>query len=605
MNTKRISFFALLLCLATSLVARPVKSEWRTVTQSDGTTLRVKYCGDEHFQFYQTSDGTKLVRAANGDFHYANTLGFQLSSTGVLAHEAEVRNAEERACVAAQGSISNFRVQNMAKRYAKTSVSYGDAVLPLISQPNRQLLSGGGAKRGLVIMVNFSDVKFVTDDPHQTWDDILNKEGYEGFESIPAKGSVHDYFYAQSNGQFDLSFDVIGPIDMPKASTYYGKNGSDLDVNAGELVAEACKAAVDQVNFKDYDWDGDGWVDQVFVLYAGYGEAVEGADANLLWPHKYQLRGYAAYRSGLQLDGVKVDAYAIGCELEGLPTSALRLTGLGTFCHEFSHCLGLVDVYDTEYSNGLDMMTSYDLMSEGWNNGKGFWPCNYTSYERMSCGWVNPVVLDKPATITEMKSISENGEFYLVRNDCSSSTVDEYYLIENRQKVGWDAQIPGSGVMILHVNYDEAKWFQNIVNNDINDLGLSYFPANNRWMSGKYTPYPYFSNDSLTDTSYPAANVYNYNLKNTKKMGKPITKIAVDANGLASFLFCGGVEATAITPAVADGKKRMDAFKGKHVIVFDEAGRKVDEQSVFMGIAHLPKGVYILRSNEGQIKIKR
>ena len=88
-------------------------------------------------------------------------------------------------------------------------------------------------------------------------------------------------------------------------------------------------------------------------------------------------------------------------------------------------------------------------------------------------------------------------------------------------------------------------------------------------------------------------------------MGKPITKIAVDANGLASFLFCGGVEATAITPAVADGKKRMDAFKGKHVIVFDEAGRKVDEQSVFMGIAHLPKGVYILRSNEGQIKIKR
>lgn len=592
---KRFSLFLLALSLTTLVSARPVRQEWRTVTQSDGTSLRVMLCGDEHFHFYKTEDNVKLVRMDNGDFHYASTVGFALTSTGVLAHEAERRTVSERQCAAAQGDLSQLRQSAMHRRNAGRRASLQGRTLA------KKSLNDGKAKRGLVIMVKFTDKDFSMDDAKQVWGDILNKEGYSDYN---ANGSVHDYFLEQSNGAFNLSFDLVGPVSMPKSHYYYGKNSSDgdLDINAGELVAEACKAVVDQVDFSDYDWDGDGYVDQVFILYAGCGEAVNGADTRLLWPHEYQLSAYTAYRNGLKLDGVIVDTYAIGSELEGLEKSSYNpLTGLGTFCHEFSHCMGLPDVYDTGYSNGLDMLESYDLLSYGWDNGEGFCPPNYTAYERKACGWQIPIELTDPVSITDMKSLSDKGETYQITNECDDASVDEYFLIENRQQTGWDRDIPGKGVMISRINYDEKKWYYNEVNNNRNDLGIIYFPANNRWTSGANTPYPYSRCDSLTDTSTPKAEVYNLNKKGKRLMGKPITKIAVDSKGLASFDFCGGSAAAGISSVAANSEG--NGLDGQAVTVYDEAGRKVAAFKSYHGLSTLPKGIYVVKGRDKTVKV--
>ena len=593
---KRFSFFLLALGLATAVSARPAKSEWRTVTQSDGTSLRVTLCGDERFHFYMTEDNVKLVRMDNGDYHYANTMGFALTSTGILAHEAGSRTAGERRCVAAQGDISQLRQSAVNRRSARRQVMLqGPAAA-------KKSVSDGKPRRGLVIMAKFTDKDFSMDNARQVWGDILNKEGYSDYN---ANGSVHDYFLEQSNGMFNLTFDLVGPVAMPKSHYYYGKNSADgdIDINAGELVAEACKAVVDSVDFRDYDWDGDGYVDQVFILYAGCGEAVSGADSRLLWPHEYQLSAYAGYRNGLKLDGVTVNTYAIGSELEGLERNSYSnpLTGLGTFCHEFSHCLGLPDVYDTSYSGGLDMLGSYDLMSAGWDNGSGFCPPNYTAYERKACGWQTPVELIEPVTVTGMRSLSDKGETYQVTNECDDASVDEYFLIENRQKTGWDREIPGKGVMISRVNYNEKKWFYNTVNNDRSDLGIVYFPANNRWTSSMYTPYPYSRRDSLTDTSSPKAEVYNLNKKGKRLMGKPITKIAVDSKGLASFDFCGGSAAAGISGVAAGGA--CSGLDGMPVTVYDEAGRKVAAIKSYRGLGTMPKGIYIVKGRDKTVKV--
>ena len=153
-------------------------------------------------------------------------------------------------------------------------------------------------------------------------------------------GSVRDYFRAQSYGQFAPEFDVVGPLTAANDMAYYGRHsGNNNDSHVPELVWEACLQADPLVNFADYDWNGDGEADLVYMVYAGYSEA-QGAAPETIWPQKWYLTMYQS----LQLDGVTIDGYACSSELRG--TSGSELDGIGTACHEFSHCLGLPDTYD-------------------------------------------------------------------------------------------------------------------------------------------------------------------------------------------------------------------------------------------------------------------
>lgn len=584
-----ILFFLLLVSCRISAV--PAKPEWRTFVQSDGTTIKVTLCGDENFNYYKTEDDVPLLRASNGDFYYAEASGFKMKSSGMIAHEKSLRSAAEQKHVSALTGIEGIRAAS--KRNATIARKRaGLGVRP-------EAISNGNILHGLVIMVSFSDQDFSSPDSYYVWNDILNKKGY--FDN-GANGSVSDYFYDQSNGLFNITFDVVGPVRMPKSRYYYGQNdpndNNNIDINVGELVVEACKAVDDEVDFRNYDWDGDGTAELVFIQYAGYCEAVTGADPRLIWPHKHNVSAYPQYPNGYNtLDGIRIDQYACGSELEGLESYPDKaLAGLGTFCHEFSHCLGLPDLYT--YS-GLDMLQTWDLLSMGCYNGNGWCPAGYTAYEKMFCGWLTPVELDTPTTVSGLRPVCDGGEAFLVRNDCADKSADEYYLLENRQMRGWDAYVPGEGLLVMHVDYSDYHWNMNIVNDDYSHPRMTVIPANGVYSVSSGNAYPYNSNDSLTDRSRPAAEVYNTNVNGTRYMGKPITDIRLQ-EGLISFDFCGGQQAEGVLDMHAEAS---GSIMGCPAVIYDVSGRTVKAVDSYTGTGCLPvrPGVYVVRSGNGKV----
>jgi M6 family metalloprotease-like protein len=402
-------------------------------------------------------------------------------------------------------------------------------------------------------------------------------------------GSVHDYFAEQSNGKFSLSFDVVGPVKLSRPMGYYGENSLMGDRHVGEMVAEAIQLADDSVDYSQYDWDGDGTVDQVVVIYAGYGEAM-GAAEETIWPQEHTLTK-SDFGRKLHLDGVILDTYACTCELLGNENSfdgQKVITGIGPMCHEFSHCLGLPDFYD---SIDPDHFTTgnWDVMDEGCYNNAEYCPAGYTAYEKWLCGWQEPIVLDKPMTVSDMKALSQGGDFYVVYNDQYNKKTNEFYILENRQYSGFDYFLPGHGVLITHVNYVASDWRSNSVNATYGKEGYAVVPANNRRV---YTDsiqagqtYPYIDNDSLTDTSTPNAAVFNVNKNFKNILQKPITKISVDNNGVASFQFMGGSSTEGVSTTVYDNRKECEYY--------DLTGRRVGKDY---------KGLIIEKQNDGTVK---
>ncbi|MBR7013365.1 MAG: M6 family metalloprotease domain-containing protein, partial [Prevotella sp.] len=328
----------------------------------------------------------------------------------------------------------------------------------------------------------------------------------------------------------ELDFDVAGPVILKNDYSYYGGNdSSDNDKHPGAMIAEACKGVDSTIDFSQYDWDGDGEVEQVYVVYAGQGEA-NGGSEDTVWPHQWGL-AYNDYGSVLTLDGVTINTYACGAELGGEE----EIDGIGTFCHEFSHCLGFPDMYDTR-GNNFGMGT-WDLMDYGSYNDDGFVPSEYTSYEKWAAGWLEPIVLaDDEMEVTNMKALSEGGEAYVIYNKANS---DEFYLLENRQLTGWDAGQYGNGLLVLHVDYDANVWANNKVNTVATRQRCTIFHADN---SDEFTvlglrndPYPSGANDSLTNKSVPAATLYNANDNGKKYMNVSITNIKRNGDGTMSF----------------------------------------------------------------------
>ena len=518
----------LLLCLVAFAV--PAKRTWVTFKQSDGTSITVSLTGDEHLHYYITQDNVPLVRAENGDFHYATHLGEGMSVSGVIAHEKEMRNMAEERQVALSCHVADNTLTPAEMKVRKAAAM---GLRRLNAQ--KTSLNDGTKKRGLVILTSFSDLDFRGDDPQGTWNNILNQQGYA---ENNAPGSVADYFRDQSNGLFDIEFDVIGPVKMPKEHTYYGKNdrnGNDMYV--GELLVEACFAIDEQVNFQDYDWDGDGWADMVFLLYAGCGENYTGNPTSLIWPHEWHLLGYEDYAEGVTLDNTMIGIYACSSELSGYEksTHSQSLSGLGTFCHEFSHCMGLKDHYDI---NGRGYGTGFwDIMCFGCYNGNSFLPAEYNSYEKMFCGWKEPIVLNaEPQKIEGMKALAAGGDTYIFYNDGNEN---EYYMLENRQKTGWDAALPGEGLIVLHVDYSKGAWEDNQVNYNAARQRMTVIPADNTLGSTDEDKagdaWPYQGNNSLTNYSRPACTVYNANTDGTGYMNKYLLNITQNADGTISF----------------------------------------------------------------------
>ena len=533
---KKQAFIVLCIVLVMTAWAVPAqRGLWRVIHLTDGSMVRVELRGDENCHWWEDSIGNRYLSRGRTNF-----------SRGVWSEECGVRYDDE---IWEKMEKKDCSKRRNTRRYSHSTLHIPHSTIPLP-------MEGSGVapspRRGLIILASFTDRSFKSEHTKELYERIANEEGFK--HELGFKGSVHDYFKDQSDGQFLLDFDVVGPVPLSLDYAYYGENGADgQDLRAGEMIAEACKLAAKEVDYADYDWDGDGEVEQVVVLFAGQGEHCC-EDAATIWPHEYQLEE-SDYGRTLRLDNVTISTYACCSEL-GLGET---IDGIGTLCHEFSHCLGIPDMYDTE-DNGCFGMSQWDLMDHGCYNDNGFIPCGYTSYERMLCGWLRPVVLTSPCEVTDMQPLSKNGLAYLIYN---TKAPQEYYLLENRQQVGWDKALPGSGLLILHVDEDEEVWYENRVNADPTHQHCTIFHADNN--SGtticdlQGDPYPYGENDSLTTTSIPAATLYHHSVESDDHMPVAITHILEQDDGTVSFRFRPVNQGT-VDPAHPDGIVFYESF---------------------------------------------
>ncbi len=515
--------------------------EMKSFTQSDGTIVQLELVGDEFFHYYLTSDGYVAMCKDKTSFYYAKMVEDSLVCTNQLVHNPALRSIEEVEI------LSQVATQETASAQWKRQLQEGQKHRLAIKKA-KGTISLTGRKRGLVLLVNFTDIRFSSSKtPLQFYDDFFNKEGFSGSGMT---GSVRDYFLSQSYGQFDLIFDVIGPLTVSHHEAYYGANNSNgNDSRPAEMVAEACKMADAKVNFKDYDWDNDGEVDQVFVIYAGFAESYTGSDPNTIWPHSYSL---ASDYLTVTADGVKINKYACGSELKG--SSGTTPEGIGTACHEFSHCLGLMDMYDTSGGNNFGM-GQWSLMASGNYNNNGRTPSAYTAFERWSCGWLKPKEINEVSYIRDMKPITDAPEAYVLYNE---NYRNEYYILENRQVKGWDAGQYGHGLTVMHIDYDEQAWSSNSLNVNKNHQRATLIPADNSLSDQTVAgdPFPGTSKKtSLTDSTTPATTLFNKNLDGTFFMGKPIEDIQESEEGLISFACMRGIIAA---PLMHDTERISD-----------------------------------------------
>lgn len=474
----------------------------------DGKQVEVTLVGNEKVHYWRSADGKKYLEKEDGKYAIFSEITY---NEALKSKKYELKKAVNFA-----QNTSSF-AKAMAKRKAKYQ----------------------GERRGLLILVNFADNQFTsTSNPKEHYSNVASGED---FKESPNYGSVRDYFKAQSYGQFDFVLDVVGPVTLSHNLNYYGAN--DIygdDMRPGTMIWEACQAVDEEVDFSQYDWDGDGVVEQIFVLYAGYGEA-QGGRSNTIWPHSWSLVEAMNYEKDItscSFDGVTVDSYA--CSSELAYGSGRTPDGIGTICHEFSHCFGLPDFYCTDYNHSNLTMQDWSIMDNGCYANNGYTPVSYTAYERWFCGWLEPTKLSTPRYVKEMGNIDDNGEAYIIYNDANQ---DEYYLLQNVQQEGWNSHAPAHGMLVVHVDYDANAWYMNTPNNNKNHLRMTPICADNkRNTTTLYSDtYPGTTNNTeLTDESNPAATLYNANTDGKKFMHKPITEIA-ENEGLISFTFMGGV----------------------------------------------------------------
>lgn len=527
MGTKRLCslLLATLFCVVTYAV--PAYPNAVPYTQPDGSVLHIRLIGDEYGAYFATDDGYMVARDLSGAWEYVrtNTLdGCEL--TGVKAHDALARSAVEEKLLDTLPKATELYArggmlaQANRLRAMRTDLTRVWAGFPLQKSP-----------RSLVILVNFADVSFVTDNPKQAFSQMLNESGY----SINGgTGSARDYFIASSDSVFSPYFDVYGPYTLPEKMAYYGGNSGTganvrIDVNASMMIKHAVSLACDAgVDLAQYDTDGDGILDNVFVYYAGHNEAEHGGD-DTVWPHRSTVSNSPEYC------GVRIYDYACTSELRG--SAGKTMCGIGTFCHEFGHVLGLPDLYDTDNTSAYTI-GDWDIMCSGSYNNNGRTPPSYSSYERFFLGWLTPVQLEKAGNYTLTPLATDNNAYLLAAKshnlNGSSPNPNEFFLLENRQRVGWDAganALVGTGMLVWHITYNSSRWRANSPNNN-GKLGVDIVEA--------YSKNP--TSSQASDTYPGARNVTNMTptLSDGTQLDYPLSSIRQLSDGTISFALAGG-----------------------------------------------------------------
>ncbi len=464
-----VKFFPIAFLVMTGFVcsmAEPASDETFNLKQPDGSTVEVRLVGDERFHVFETADGYILQKDVLGYYAYADESG---ESSGIYARNAHERSSSDAQFLARLDPDAIFK-KMLAEAPDEDLLDYG---LPKFAYPRIQRLPTPNLKltkgdiRGIVVLVQFSDVKFASADPNATFRDFLNKEGYNENHNV---GSVRDFFITNSMGEFRPTFDVYGPITVPGTREYYGgKSQSDRNYNGAR---EAFKQAVDtlmkrgEVDFSKYDNDSDKVVDFIYFIYAGIGASSSGV-IETIWPHA----GYIGNKS--VGNGLRLNRYACSNEISGsaykVDNHTTKMNGIATFAHEFSHVLGLPDLYDLGGKNPRKVPHSWDLMSNGSyncpsnsDNIKSCAPPLYSAFERMSVGWMAaPIELNVNGPVRLVKI--DSNVAYSVTNP---ENPNEMFLLEYRTRKKWDSGQTNSGMLIWHIDYVASVWSNKTINND-------------------------------------------------------------------------------------------------------------------------------------------
>ena len=446
-------FALLLICLMAMLRASAVPAYPYpvTVTQPDGSTLVIQGHGDEFYHFTTTADGYTIVKNAAGYYVYAQLQNNRLTPTDRIARNQAERTANDVSFLEATGKMLIEKANNDGARKSRRKVA------------TKESDSYYKNFRGLVILVNFSDRKFSRSDAHSVYDHMFNDVNYKGYKNENGTsnrygsmfiGGVRDYFSQNSMGKFAPQFDVVGPVEVDMKSTEM--NGTK---NAWVVFAQAIANLSSTVDFSKYDADGDGYVDMMYFIVAGYGANYSGNSDAYLWPHKWSLE----YVDIPRYNGKRMGKYACSVELYGWESNNQTiLDGIGTVCHEFSHVLGLPDEYDTDYEAGGQSHDpgQWSVMAGGSYSQLGRLPVGYSAFQRYASGFLTPKVITSTGKF-ELNPMQENNEAYMLKTPVDK----EFFLLENRQQTGWDAMLPGHGMLVFRVDSTNLEvWESNKVN---------------------------------------------------------------------------------------------------------------------------------------------
>ena len=462
--TKTVKQLLLIICLTLySLTNWAAKADTTPiqVRQADGSVITIILRGDEHINWYTTLDGVLLVQGEDNNYYIGKVdRRGKLIATKQLAHESVSRSQTERNLIAKQDKQKFFAyVHKIAET---TEKAYNNS--PLSRNPIINTGWGGvpyfphtGSPKALVILAEFQDTTFTIQDTKKVFTNYLMNEGHFSetrYRQNQNYKGVRGYFKDCSYGKFTPVFDVVGPIKLPKAHAVYGADNDNIDL----LLTDACNAVDEMVNFADYDANNDGIVDLVYVIYAGHSANYKGNKVTNIWP-----KSATVYITD-KFDGKSIRRYGVSNELKGSDKTSKnnkKINGIGLFCHEFSHTLGLPDIYayQTDAENQDDQgMEFWDIMDGGTEIRGGHVPASYLAWEREVMGWLDVEKLTTDCTINELKSLDNDGKAYKIENPNNSN---EYIVLQSIQKgpwnQGWTKNSYAQGLLAYRISYPSDK----------------------------------------------------------------------------------------------------------------------------------------------------
>lgn len=528
---RTIIFILTIFIFVSALMAIPAKRGFINYVQPDGEIIKVRIEGDEHGHSVYSESGFLLVES-NGKLEYAafDERGFPIPSGTVANKVNEKSKVASRLQTMTQISRWNELMNvNKASRLERLSQNATTFSCDTRAQDERLVPKNFGRcsvsfpvlgeQKGLVILVEYKDKNFSFGD-REYFQRMLNEEGFSDFGSF---GSARDWFIENSNGKFLPDFDVYGPVELPNNRSFYGGNDAyGNDKNPHMMVVHACQILDDEIDFSQYDRDGDGIIDNIFLFYAGIGEH-DSNETNAIWPHSWDMES-AMPSDEFIFDGVKLMYYACSCEY---PNGYDRPDGIGTFVHEFSHVMGLPDLYVTSHSNGFTP-GEWDTLDSGPYNNDGLTPPNYSSFEKCALGWIEFQPLR--SGLIELPDFSESGVAYALPTEQSN----EFFFFENRQQQGNDLFLPGHGMLVWHVDFRKNIWDANEVNNSPNHQHVDLIEADNLKTESTRNGDPFPGSNDITSFGFDTTpQLASWNMK---RLNNDIQEITETTDGVIRFV---------------------------------------------------------------------